>query len=82
MNWKIKVFTLKSIQGMISVSNRQHQKFTELSLSVVRDAVESNISNSVIKTQILLNQVANGIYNYEVEFGNKNKSFGKLTILK
>jgi hypothetical protein len=36
MNWKIKVFTLKSIQGMISVSNRQLQKITELSLYIVR----------------------------------------------
>jgi len=48
MNLKIKLNTLKSIQGMISVLNRQHQKFRELSLSVVRDAEEQNISNSMV----------------------------------
>jgi hypothetical protein len=52
MKWKIKVNTLKSIQN-ISILNRQHQKFKELSLSVVRDAAERNISNSVIRMRIL-----------------------------
>ena len=47
MNCWMIIYTLKLIQGMMSILNRQHQKFTELSLSVLRDAAEPNISNSL-----------------------------------
>ncbi|MBK9299224.1 MAG: T9SS type A sorting domain-containing protein [Bacteroidetes bacterium] len=42
----------------------------------------TTLSKENSKTIILLNDIANGIYHYEIEFANKKKSIGKLSILK
>ena len=33
-------------------------------------------------SQIAINDIANGIYHYEIEFASMKKTIGKLTILK
>lgn len=35
-----------------------------------------------IKQRVRLNEIANGIYHYEIEFANKLKSVGKIIISK
>ncbi|MBK8144718.1 MAG: T9SS type A sorting domain-containing protein [Bacteroidetes bacterium] len=44
--------------------------------------VSTTLSKENSKTLILLNDIANGIYHYEIEFANMKKSIGKLSILK
>ena len=68
-------------QIIISYSNESDGHFT-LFNAVGNIVLTTSLLKTNNKTQILLNDVANGIYTYEVEFNNKNKSFGKLTILK
>ena len=34
------------------------------------------------ETQIIISDLANGIYHYEIEFANMNKKFGKINIQK
>ncbi|MBK7041663.1 MAG: T9SS type A sorting domain-containing protein [Bacteroidetes bacterium] len=68
-------------QIIISYSNESDGHFT-LFNAVGNIVLTTSLLKTNNKTQILLNDVANGIYTCEVEFNNKNKSFGKLTILK
>ncbi len=44
--------------------------------------LSTSLSKENSKTLILLNDIANGIYHYEIEFANLKKSIGKLSILK
>ena len=80
--WPLPVYpNPANTQIIISYSNESDGHFT-LFNAVGNIVLTTSLLKTNNKTQILLNDVANGIYTYEVEFNNKNKSFGKLTILK
>jgi len=78
----IKVYPNPASSHIIISYNNESDGYFKLYNATGNIIVSTSLLKGNNKTQILLNQVANGIYNYEVEFGNKNKSFGKLTILK
>jgi hypothetical protein len=78
----IKVYPNPASSQIIISYNNESDGYFKLYNATGNIIVSTSLLKGNNKTQILLNQVANGIYNYEVEFGNKNKSFGKLTILK
>jgi hypothetical protein len=79
---EISVFPNPASSQIIISYNNESDGYFKLYNATGNIIVSTSLLKGNNKTQILLNQVANGIYNYEVEFGNKNKSFGKLTILK
>ncbi len=44
--------------------------------------LNTTLSKEKTKTQLMLNDIADGLYHYEIEFASMKKTIGKLTILK
>ena len=44
--------------------------------------LETNLNKENTKTQIAINDIASGLYHYEITFGNRKKTIGKLSIIK
>jgi Secretion system C-terminal sorting domain len=70
-----------STQIVISYESK-HDGYFKLYDAMGRIILETTLSKNINKTQVQLQNIASGIYHYEVEFGNEEKSRGKLTITK